>query len=79
MVLELDSASEGYFCLEFGGVNKWTSVGLVSKVDVTGGFLEVAWVGDLSWMKPQMPISSIFSLALASKISFIPFVMVKTF
>ena len=79
MVLELDSAFGGYFCLELSGVKEWTSGGLVSMVDVTGGFLEGAAVSDVSWIKSQMSISSISSLALASKISFIPFAMVKTF
>ena len=39
-------------------------------------FLWVAWVGYVSWMKSEMPMSLIFSLVLTSKISLITFVMV---
>ena len=50
---------------------------MVSIVDVTGGFPEVARVGGVSWVKSQMPMSSISFLMLILEISSITFVMVK--
>ena len=41
MVLELDSSFRGFFGLEPGGVEEWTSATVVSMMDVTGGFLGV--------------------------------------
>ena len=77
MVLELDSSFWGCFCLDVGGVKEWASGEMVSMVDVTNGFLWGAGVGDVSWMKLQMSISLMYSFTLASKISFIPFLMEK--
>ena len=50
---------------------------MVSIVDVTGDFLRGAVVDDMSWVKLQMSLFSISSLALTSKIPFINFVMMK--
>ena len=38
MGLELDSSFGGCFCFELGGVEERTFGGVVSMVDVTGGF-----------------------------------------
>ena len=38
MILDLDSSLGGYFCLELGGMEEWTSGGVVSMVDVTTSF-----------------------------------------
>ena len=37
LVLEINSSFRGYYCLELGGVEEWTS-SEVNMVDVTGGF-----------------------------------------
>ena len=37
LVLEINSSFGGYYCLELGGVEEWTS-SMVNMVDVTGGF-----------------------------------------
>lgn len=50
---------------------------VVSMANVTDGFLGVVGVGDVSWMKSQMFMSSISSLAMTLKISSIAFVMVE--
>ena len=77
MILELNSSFGGCFCLELSGVKERTSGEAVSMVDVTDGFLGGPGVVDVSWVKSQMFISSISSLALTSNISFITFVMVE--
>ena len=46
-------------------------------VDITGGFLGVVGIDDVSCVKSQISISSMSSLALTSKISSITFVMVE--
>ena len=51
--------------------------GLVRIVHVAGNFWRGAGVDDVSWVKLQMSMSSIFSMELTSKISSITFVMVE--
>ena len=79
MVLELDSSFGGCFSLELGGMEEWTSCGVVSMEDVIGGFFlgEGAVVGDVSSVKLQRFMSSISSLALTSKISSITFLILE--
>ena len=43
MVLELYSSFGGFFDLELDGVEEWISGGVVSMVDVTGGFFGGCW------------------------------------
>ena len=77
IVLNLDSFLGDCLCLELGGVKEWTSGGVASMVDTTGGFLGVVVIDDVSCVKSQISISSMSSLALTSKISSITFVMVE--
>ena len=46
MVLELDSSFGGCFSLELGGMEEWTSCGVVSMADVIGGVFweRVPWL-----------------------------------
>ena len=62
MVLKLDSYFGDCFYLELGDVREWTSGGVASMVDVTGGFLWFAGVGDVSWLKSHVSMSSISSM-----------------
>ena len=50
---------------------------MVRIVHVTGNFWRGAGVDDVSWVKSQMSMSSIFSMELTSKISSVTFVMVE--
>ena len=77
IVLNLDSFLGDCFILELGGVKEWTSGGVASMVDITGGFLGVVGIDDVSCVKSQISVSSMSSLALTSKISSITFVMVE--
>ena len=38
MILDLDSSLGDCFCLELGGMEEWSSGGVVSMVDVTASF-----------------------------------------
>ena len=50
---------------------------MVSVVDETGSFLSGARVGDVLWVKSQMSMPLISSLALTSKVSSIILVMAE--
>ena len=58
-------------CSSFGDCFVWSSV-----VSSNWNFSRVSGVGDMSWVKSEMFMSLIFSLALTSKISLRNFVMV---
>ena len=58
-------------CSSFGDCFVWRWV-----VCSNWNFLRVSGVGDMSWVKSEMFMSLIFSLALTSKISLRNFVMV---
>ena len=47
-----------WWTLETSDVKEWTSHRVVNIVDVTGGFLGVPGVGNVSWVKPHRFISS---------------------
>ena len=71
LVLEINSSFRGYYCLELGGVEEWTS-SEVNMVDVTG-----AKADDVFWVKSRRSIIASPSLTLTSKISYITSVMVE--
>ena len=50
---------------------------MVRIVHITGNFWRGAGVDDVSWVKSQMSMSSIFFMELNSKVSSITFVMVE--